>query len=112
MKPQQVIRAIVLSFFFIGVVGCKTSVNDKISNPNMGTSVLIVNGCQYVIYLGYYGAATMVHAGNCNNPEHKLLTLDIDTAWKQKQDYYLDCKGSKRLGQDNSDTIYWKLHSN
>lgn len=58
--------------FALGFVGCTPTTDDNGKESKRGYQVMTVNGCQYVIYIAphSYGGATMVHAGNCNNPIH------------------------------------------
>jgi hypothetical protein len=53
-------------------MGCENSKGDSNGNkPSFGFTVSVINDCQYVVYVDRAnGSATMVHAGNCNNPIH------------------------------------------
>lgn len=48
-----------------------TSPNDNYSDIDYGLQVRDINNCQYIIGKSYNGGLAIVHAGNCNNPEHK-----------------------------------------
>ena len=62
--------SIILVLFLVGCEG--NSKDDNQNEIQFGLNVAVVNGCQYVIYVDdRNGAVAMVHAGNCNNPEHK-----------------------------------------
>lgn len=71
---KQTLTALIL---FIFLVGCSDNRVGTKNNPvniagyGSGASVVEVNKCQYVIYQGNNsGDFSMVHAGNCNNPQH------------------------------------------
>lgn len=67
-------RKYLFILLLVGVVGCNPTTDDsgKSIKP-YGASIITIGGCQYAIFregkTSYAGVA-MVHAGNCNNPEH------------------------------------------
>lgn len=71
-------KKLILLIFIISVVGCtgdrwkRPEDDDNGKTVMMGINVIVVNGCQYVLWRKMKSSA-MVHAGNCNNPEHKVL---------------------------------------
>lgn len=59
----------------VTIVGCGSRYDRAEKDDNgkqvvLGINVITVNKCQYVLWRKI-SSATMVHAGNCNNPEHK-----------------------------------------
>jgi hypothetical protein len=66
----------ILAFLLIIAFSCSNETTNNPAKPEdkgwaegFGLSKVNVDSCQYVIYLRY-NAATMVHAGDCNNPKH------------------------------------------
>ncbi len=53
------------------LVSCNEMRDDYGKSPRTGLQVLKIDSCEYVLYLGYQSAATMVHHGNCHNSAHK-----------------------------------------
>ncbi len=76
-------KILLILLVFISLVGCgprisiddntqEASNGDKAASYGSGATVIVVNSCQYVLYVGNNsGDVAMVHAGNCNNPIHK-----------------------------------------
>lgn len=61
-----------------GIVGCASEKRDDRGERVVeGIQVMVVNGCQYVVYLTSaltsHAGVAMVHAGNCNNPVHSPI---------------------------------------
>jgi hypothetical protein len=73
------ILAIVLIFYIMGCSNdfkstTQTSNNkDSLYISKWGASIIPINGCQYALFRDISaGGIAMVHAGNCNNSEHKI----------------------------------------
>jgi len=59
-------------FMLVFLVGCERNKDDHGKKTHYGLQVVTINGCQYVLYINSSrGSSSMVHAGNCNNPQHK-----------------------------------------
>jgi len=71
---KKILILLLVCFAFVGCVD-RIDVDKgykKAVGYGSGASVIIVNDCQYVIYQGSNnGDFAMVHAGNCNNPQHQ-----------------------------------------
>lgn len=46
------------------------SSDDKGKSASYGVGLIVVDGCEYVVYRVSYGVS-IVHHGNCHNPSHK-----------------------------------------
>lgn len=67
-------RKLIVAGLCILLMGCggRWEVKEQDDNGKtvaMGINVIVVNGCQYVLWRKVQSAA-IVHAGNCNNPIH------------------------------------------
>lgn len=55
-------------------LSCSNEVpDDKGKTVDRGITVIVVEGCKYVVYKtssNYEAGVAMVHAGNCNNIQH------------------------------------------
>lgn len=67
---KQLLILLMVCFAFAGCNDYKDDKGNVISN--FGVKVIVVNECQYVLYIdATRGGTTMAHAGNCNNPIHQ-----------------------------------------
>lgn len=51
--------------------------DDSGKQIEIGCQTVLVNQCQYVMYVRHSGnaGASLTHAGNCNNPQHQFGDL-------------------------------------
>jgi hypothetical protein len=42
----------------------------KIPKSPIETKMVVIDGCEYLMYRSYYGCAEITHKGNCLNPIH------------------------------------------
>lgn len=62
-----------LTFLCLSLIifSCKGEKDDNGTKIGYGIQVIVINGCQYVLFQSGGSSCTMVHAGNCNNVYHQ-----------------------------------------
>ena len=64
-------KSLLLSLLLIAAVGCTEKADDNGTKIVEGIQIVVMDGCQYVVYTSYKEGAGIVHHANCRNPIHQ-----------------------------------------